>query len=240
MLAKTGGFSTRALPRRFMETFQWLIQATMSLDSIKPGGDGHKSTVRVRLLHATVRGRVMKLIEKDPSYFDEAKYGTPVNFVEKMHAICIFCCMPMFRQLPTIGIKPKPKELEDFLALFRYITYLLATPESYFDSVEQAKATMESVMYSEPELTDASQAIADNFVTAVSDYPGVNVSRPLIEMGCRVMSGDRLADKMGFPRRGVIYWAMFKGFCDLLVTVATVQRLIPSLEPVMIEVSHSF
>jgi hypothetical protein len=50
------------------------------------------------------------------------------------------------------------------------------------------------------------------------------------------MSGDRLA---GFPRRGLIYWAIFKGFCDLLVTIATVQRLISSLEPIMIEVSYS-
>lgn len=49
---RTGGFNVPVLPKRFLETFQWQIQATQSLQSLQPGGEGHISTIRVRLLHA--------------------------------------------------------------------------------------------------------------------------------------------------------------------------------------------
>lgn len=55
VLIRTGGFSTRVLLRRLLETFQFLLEATKSLDAIKPGGEGHATTVRVRLLHSSVR-----------------------------------------------------------------------------------------------------------------------------------------------------------------------------------------
>lgn len=193
--------------------------------------------MRVRLLHSTVRNRILKLMEKDPAYFDAEKLGTPVNLRDAIHATSIFCCMPLFRQLPKIGVQPQPEETKDFLALFRYIAYVMATPDSYFDGPEQCKATMESIMLCEPEPTEASKAIGMNFVSAVQDYPGVNVSRPMIETGCRVLSGDELADKMGFPRANFIYFAAFKGWCTLLVVLTTLQQWIPAFDRFVINVS---
>ncbi|OQE00808.1 hypothetical protein PENVUL_c046G03277 [Penicillium vulpinum] len=181
VLIRTGGFSLRVMPRRFLETFLWLLQVTMDLDSIKPGGEGHTSTVRVRLLHATVRSRMLKLMDQDPTYFDESKYGAAVNMRDSIHATAIFCCMPLFRQLPKIGIQPHPREMEDYLALFRYIAYVMGTPDSFFKGTEQSKATMESIMMCEPEPTESSKSIGANFVTAIQDYPGVNVSKPMLE-----------------------------------------------------------
>ncbi|KAJ6132836.1 hypothetical protein N7471_008051 [Penicillium samsonianum] len=145
VLVRTGGFSLRVMPGRFLETFLWLLQVTMDLKSIKPGGEGHTSTVR-----------------------------------------------------------PRPQEPEDFLALFRYIAYVMATPDSFFDGTEQSKVTMESIMMCEPEPTESSKSIGANFVAAVQDYPGINVSKPMIEVDCRVLSGDELGDKMGFSQPAVV------------------------------------
>lgn len=208
----------------------------MDLESIKPGGEGHTSTVRVRLLHATVRNRIVKLMDQDPTYFDEAKYGAPVNMRDAIHATAIFCCMPLFRQLPKIGIQPRPQETEDFLALFRYIAYIMATPNGFFDGAEQSKATMESVMMCEPEPTESSKAVGANFVAAIQDYPGVNVSKSMIEVGCRVLSGDELADKMGFSQPGIFYRASFRGWCQLLVAVNALQRLSPAFDQILMRV----
>ncbi|CAI7656212.1 unnamed protein product [Penicillium palitans] len=240
VLVRTGGFSIRVLPRRFVETFLWLLQITMDLKSIQPGGEGHISTVRVRLLHATVRNRLLKLMDQDPAYFDEAKYGAPVNMRDAIHATAIFCCMPLFRQLPKIGIQPRPQETEDFLALFRYIAYIMGTPDSFFDGTEQSKATMESIMMCEPEPTKSSKSIGANFVAAVQDYPGINVSKPMIEVGCRVLSGDELGDKMGFSRPGVFYRASFRGWCQLLVVITALQRLSPAFDRILMERSNKF
>lgn len=236
VLVRTGGFSIRVLPRRFLETFFWLLQITMDLKSIQPGGEGHTSTVRVRLLHATVRNRLLKLMDQDPAYFDEAKYGAAVNMRDAIHATAIFCCMPLFRQLPKIGIQPRPQETEDFLAMFRYIAYVMGTPDSFFNGTEQSKATMESIMMCEPEPTESSKSIGANFVAAVQDYPGINVSKPMIEVGCRVLSGDELGDKMGFSRPGIFYRASFRGWCQLLVLITTLQRLSPAFDRILMKV----
>ncbi|KAL2705597.1 hypothetical protein AAEP93_000847 [Penicillium crustosum] len=240
VLVRTGGFSIRVLPRRFLETFFWLLQITMDLKSIQPGGEGHTSTVRVRLLHATVRNRLLKLMDQDPAYFDEAKYGAAVNMRDAIHATAIFCCMPLFRQLPKIGIQPRPQETEDFLAMFRYIAYVMGTPDSFFNGTEQSKATMESIMMCEPEPTESSKSIGANFVAAVQDYPGINVSKPMIEVGCRVLSGDELGDKMGFSRPGIFYRASFRGWCQLLVLITTLQRLSPAFDRILMKRSKHF
>ena len=142
MLVRTGGFSVNVLQRRFLETLLWLLQVTSSLDSVKPDEEGFVSTVRVRLLHATVRHRILELVKQDASYFDQAKYGTPVNLRDAIHATCIFSCMPLFRQLPAIGIQPGADEAADFLALFRYIAYVMGTPHEYFNGIDKAKAMM--------------------------------------------------------------------------------------------------
>ncbi|OQD74996.1 hypothetical protein PENANT_c162G08715, partial [Penicillium antarcticum] len=234
VLVRTGGFSVNVLQRRFLETFLWLLQVTSSLDSIKPNGEGFISTVRVRLLHVTVRHRILELMKQDPSYFDQVQYGTPVNLRDAIHATCIFSCMPLFRQLPAIGIQPGADESADFLALFRYIAYLMGTPHEYFDGINRAKAMMESVMLCEPEPTQASKAIGMNFISTIQDYPGINVSRGFIETGCRALSGDKLADTMGFSRPSAVSRIAFRGCCTLLVVISTLQQWIPAFDRLMI------
>ena len=79
VLVKTGGFSTRVLLRRLLETFQWLLQVTKSVEDVMPGGEGHTATIRVRLLHASVRYRMMKLAQSKSGYFDVRKHGIPIK-----------------------------------------------------------------------------------------------------------------------------------------------------------------
>ena len=67
------------LRRRFFETFQWLLQVTRDPAGLRPGGDGHVATVRVRLLHATVRRRILALAAARPGYFDVDRWGVPIN-----------------------------------------------------------------------------------------------------------------------------------------------------------------
>ena len=56
-----------------------LIVATQSLEYIQPGGAGHASSIRVRLLHAAVRRRIMKLARQRPEYYDVGAWGIPIN-----------------------------------------------------------------------------------------------------------------------------------------------------------------
>ena len=78
-LARTGGFSTKVARSRMFETTQHILQCTKSLESIQPGGDGFASTIRVRLLHAAVRQRILKLAAQKPGYYDTDAWGVPID-----------------------------------------------------------------------------------------------------------------------------------------------------------------
>lgn len=83
-LARTGGFSTKVARGRLFETTQHILQCTKSLESMQPGGDGFASTIRVRLLHAAVRQRIMKLRASKPEYYDVEAWGIPINDLDNM------------------------------------------------------------------------------------------------------------------------------------------------------------
>lgn len=104
VLSRTGGFSTRVARKRLFETTQHLLQCTQSLDSIKPGGAGHASSVRVRLLHAAVRQRIMKLARQRPEYYNVEKLGVPINDLDCIGTISTFSATLIWLSLPRQGI----------------------------------------------------------------------------------------------------------------------------------------
>ncbi|KAI6781352.1 uncharacterized protein J7T54_002244 [Emericellopsis cladophorae] len=77
-LARTGGFGVNVTRRRLLETSQHFIECIESLDVVKPGGSGYVSSVRVRLLHATVRCRIIQLAKERPGYYDTTKWGVSI------------------------------------------------------------------------------------------------------------------------------------------------------------------
>ena len=238
VLVRTGGFSIRVLLRRVLETFQWLLQVTKSLDGIKPGGEGHVSTVRVRLLHASVRQRITKLAESKPEYFDAERYGLPVNTLDSIHSIATFCCNPMWLQLPLMGIKPSQQETDDYIALFRYLGHVIGTPQQYFATVEVGKATMESMLLTR-QPTEAAKVLTHNFIQCLVDLPPLNISRGFIEAGCRFVNGDEICDALDLQRPGWTSYAQMRGFCWLVQLLALAQRTFHSFDSFMIEVrSH--
>lgn len=235
VLVRTGGFSTRVLLRRLLETFQFLLEATKSLDAIKPGGEGHVTTVRIRLLHSSVRQRIMKLVESRPDYFDVKKFGVPVNKLDSIHSIATFACNHMWLQLPLMGVYPSHQEIADYIALFRYLGYVLGTPDRYFDTVPKAKAVMESMLVHELHVTPTSLIVGHNFIQCLKDLPPFNISAQFIEAGSRVLNGDDLCDSLGLGCPSWYSYACFRGHCWLVRLLALAQQNIPSVDSVIAE-----
>jgi hypothetical protein len=244
VLVRTGGFSTRMLWGRLLETFQWLLQVTRSIDAVKPGdktrssGEGFKSTIRVRLLHSSVRWRVLQLASRRPEYYDISQFGIPVNTMDSIHSITTFACNPMFLQLPKMGIQPRRDEIDDYLALFRYLAHAIGTPTEYFSTPEQARAVMESCYFHELNMTETSKTVAYNFVRCVESLPPpLIISRGFIEAGSRWLNGHQLCDELGLGRPGWFSYVVFAGHCVLVTVLAWAQRLVPLFDNFMIEVS---
>lgn len=237
VLIRTGGLSTRNLLRRVMETFQWLIEATESLESIQPLGKGHISTIRVRLLHASVRRRLLSPAVTRRGYFDTAKYGTPINTYDSILTITFFCCNPIWVQLPRLGIRLSSQDETDFVALYRYLSYLLGTPGEYFASTDIAKATMEAMLANKSGPTEASRTIANSFIDCLADRGPVFISRGFLEAGSRSMNDDELCDQLGLGKPTLVNYACFSGFCWLVRLVNGIQRLSPAADEWVIRVS---
>lgn len=157
-LARTGGFGTRVARRRLLETFQHILDVTEGVESMKPGGKGWKSTVRVRFLHASVRRRIMNLSKNDEDkknegedeskkkdgngsigngdtktgkrYYDTSKFGTPINDLDSIGTIASFSSALIWMGLPRQGIFLSQQEISDYLHLWRYVAYLIGVPDT--------------------------------------------------------------------------------------------------------------
>ena len=219
------------------ETTQHILQCTRSLDCIKPGGKGHASSVRVRLLHAAVRQKIMKLAQHQPSYFDEKKWGVPINDLDCVATIVAFSASLIWISLPRQGIWMTSREIEAFLALWRYVAYLTGTPTHHFESPEKAKRMMQVLLLYEVQPTATSRVLAHNVIRSLEGHPPSFPSKSFLEANARWLNGDRLADELGLERPGLYYWALMAGQCFFFMILIYTYRSIPYLDRRKISVS---
>ena len=222
------------------ETTQHILQCTCSIDSIKPGGDGHASSVRVRLLHAAVRQRIMKLVEQRPSYYDVDNCGIPINDLDSIATITTFSATLIWLSLPRQGIWMRQQEIEDYTALWRYIAYLTGTPTGPFESPQTAKRYMQVLLLYEINPSPTSRVLANNAISSLQDRPPTFASKEFLEVNTRWLNGNKLADELGIGRPGLYYWALMAGQCLFFMTLVYIYRSIPYLDRRKIQVSKSF
>lgn len=234
VLVRTGGFASKVIFRRLLETFQWLLQVTQEISSLKPHGEAHAATIRVRLLHSSFRQRIMKLVQIRPDYFNVEKYGIPLNTLDSIHSITTFSCNPMWFQLPKMGIVPTQQEKDDYIALFRYLAYLLGTPTEYFDSSEKAKAVMESMFYYELEVTPTSKVVCEQFVDCIENLPALGISKNLVGSIGRWFNGDELCDILDIGKPRWYHYVPMVSLCGVMMTLSFFQRLFASFDEYMI------
>ncbi|KAF2792789.1 hypothetical protein K505DRAFT_307059 [Melanomma pulvis-pyrius CBS 109.77] len=229
-LARTGGFSTKVARRRLFETTQHILQCTKSLESLQPGGAGHVSSIRVRLLHAAVRQRIIKLAAQRPSYYNIVEWGIPVNDMDQIATIGTFCATLIWISFPRQGIFLREREKEDYVALWRYIGYLLGTPTEHFKTAAKAKAVMESLLFNEVHPSDMSKVLANNIIHALEGQPPTYASPDMLIASARWLNGNDLADSLGLPRVSWYYWALMTGQCLFFVTLCYSYRIIPHFD----------
>lgn len=234
---RTGGHSVKLAKHRLFETFQIILQVTKSLEHVKPGGEGFASAVRVRLLHASVRNRILKLEGQRPGYFNVAEFGVPINDLDSMQSICAFSTNLVWLALPRQGIYVRKQEALDYLALWRWVGYVLGVPYDVLDDPKRAHATMESMLYDCMKPTNNSRALAKNLITALDGVAPVYAPREFFEAGSRYINGDELCDDIGLKKPGLYWQAVIKGQCWLLVIVTCISRSVPALDRWMIEAS---
>ncbi|KAL8667120.1 MAG: hypothetical protein Q9202_001042 [Teloschistes flavicans] len=199
------------MPTRISETTQHILQCTKDLRSIQPGGAGHASSIRVRLLHAAVRQRILRLARNNPEYFDVNEYGVPINDLDCIATIGTFSATLIWLSFPRQGVWLRGQEIKDYIALFRYIAYLTGTPTEHFETPAKAKAVMESLLRDEISPSATSRILANNILSCLENQPPTFSSRSFLEANCRWLNGNELCDQLGIGRPSLYYWALMAG-----------------------------
>lgn len=239
VLARTGGFSPNVARRRMYETTQHILQVTASLSSIQPGGAGHASSIRVRLLHAAVRRRIMALAKERPSYYSVEDYGIPINDLDCIATITTFSATLIWIGFPRQGIFMRSQEIEDYLALWRLVAYYVGTPTEQFSTPARARRMMESLFYTEINPSATSKILANNIILSLQGTPPAYPSRDFLNANARWLNGDKLADALELGKPGWYYTALVVGQCIFFMFYSYTYRSIPYLDRKNIAVSST-
>ncbi|EWG55210.1 hypothetical protein FVEG_13246 [Fusarium verticillioides 7600] len=230
VLGRTGGFNVDTVFRRMLETTIYFVDVTENVDSLKFGGRGFASCMKVRFLHGTVRHRILQLAAKRPSYFSVEKLGIPINDLDSIGTIAVNCATIIWQSLPRQGIHMREQEIVDYVALWRLIAYYMGTPTDFFSSPAKARAIMESLYLYEYNPSSRSQTHAQNIIIAMSDTAPSYASKPYLEATARWLNGDPLADALGIGRPSRYYTVLAAGQCLLFMIVYYTCRDIPALD----------
>lgn len=229
-LARTGGFSTKVARRRMLETTQHILQCTRSLQSIQPAGDGFASSIRVRFLHAAVRKRILKLAAERPEYYNVKEFGVPINDLDCIATIATFSATLIWMSLPRQGIFLRQQEIRDYMALWRYVAYLVGCPNDVFASPSKAKAIQESLLYHEVKPSEMSKILANNIIKSLDGQPPGYASADMLIASARWLNGNDLADHLGLARPSLYFTALMAGQCIFFMAFSYIYRSVPYLD----------
>jgi hypothetical protein len=172
----------------------------------------------------------MKLAEQRPSYFNLAEWGVPVNDLDQIGTVGTFCAALIWVSFPRQGIFLREQEKEDYVALWRYIGYILGTPTEHFASAAKAKAIMESLLHNEVNPSEMSKILANNVIHCLEGQPPTYVSPDMLVASARWLNGNDLGDALGLPRVSLYYWSLMAGQCLFFMGLCYFYRLVPSLD----------
>ncbi|KAK4162201.1 hypothetical protein QBC43DRAFT_321989 [Cladorrhinum sp. PSN259] len=216
VLSQTNGFSSNAARRRLLQTFQHLLDVTLSPEALRlPDGPGFLSAVRVRLLHASVRRR---LLSKSSSSHEPI----PINDLHSLATVLSYSISLTDLSLPRQGIFLSIQEREDWLSLWRYLAYLLGTTHDCLSSIDKARAMLESLVVSELNASDTSRRLAASMLASLANKPPMFASEGFLKAQGRWLNGKELSGELGIVDRqrwtwGVYYDLLVAGQCGIFI-----------------------
>ena len=158
------------------------------------------------------------------------KWGVPINDLDSIGTIAMFSATLIWLSFPRQGIFLREQETVDYVALWRYIAYLVGCPAQYFETPQKAKAIMEALLMYEIEPTETSKILANNIIKSLEDQPPAYASSHMLIANARWLNGSELSDRLGLPRPGLYYWLLVAGQCIFFMSICYTYRSIPCLD----------
>ena len=109
--------------RRLVETLRWAANASKP-EGMRRNGDGFRMTMEVRFIHAAVRYHC----SRDENW-DWNDWGISVDNGSAVYTMGTLFSESVVRALQKVGIKYTAREIDDIVALWRYIGHIMGIPE---------------------------------------------------------------------------------------------------------------
>ncbi len=208
-LAATGRLE-RMASRRLGETARWVLAVTTP-GAMAPGGEGWRSSLRVRLVHALVRRHLL-----DSGLWDTKAWGVPISASAMMAtAIGGFAIVPQ-RALTDVGAGTSAADRESRTALWRWVGYVMGVPPALLPANwREAERLIETLATFDLGPNDDGPAL----MRALTRYGlplegllpswGVGAARlalaPMIEALVRRWLGEAASDALGVRRTPIVH-----------------------------------
>lgn len=187
--------------RRVRQNTRHLIEITLP-GGLERFGDGWRTTVRVRLVHAQMR-RLLLLSNS----WDVAADGVPLHAAHIALAATGFSAINL-QAVRRLGVELTAEESEGFMHIWRYVTWLVGVPEEMLFRGEDDAIHLKNVGHlCEPRTHVEAVALAHGTVNSVPELLGISNPRKakrLINMlfrTSRALIGHELADALEYPRQ---------------------------------------
>jgi hypothetical protein len=166
---------------------------------------GFAETVRVRIMHAAVRRRLLASAE-----WNRDAWGLPINNTDVAYGIAgEFSTIPV-RAMRDVGMHFRRDEREDVQHMWRYIGHVLGVPEHLLPATEaRAKEMIEIKHLTDTPADDDSRALVRALIENGAP-PELLLPPALVRFGSHAVpavlygftrrwAGDEIADQLGIP-----------------------------------------
>lgn len=195
-------------------------------------GPGFATTVRVRVMHATVR----HLIAESGQY-DEAAWGVAINQHDMVGTTMLFS-LAFLEGVRAFGFIFTPQEVDDFLHLWRYNGWLIGVePELLPTSEASAARLSDLIAMTQGQPDDDARMLVRSFIespsyTVAEDDPKAQATaRRHVALGfgfARSLLGEEMADALHLPRTPARF--VLPGIHRVLSRVERVGRRVPGYD----------
>jgi hypothetical protein len=198
-LVMSGRLREAAGPR-LHETSRF-VQAIIRPGGVRPGHDGWRITLRVRLMHAQVRRMILA-----SGRWRADEWGHPINQHDLVATSLLFSVVTL-GGLRAFGVDISQQESDDFMHLWRWVAWLMGVDEQLIP-VTEAEAFRLGTLIADTQgpPDEDSRLLTSALLESGTIHPdAVERERAKKTLGlgraiCRHMVGDALADQLGLPK----------------------------------------
>ncbi|MCR9162951.1 MAG: oxygenase MpaB family protein [Nannocystaceae bacterium] len=225
---------------RIAETCRFVVDVC-ERGGMRRFGRGFASTVRVRIMHATVRHLIA-----ESGKFDERAWGAPIN-QHDMAATTMLFSQAYLDGIRAFGFALTPTEVDDFLHLWRYNGWVIGVePELLPISEDQAHRLADLVACTQGPPDDDARMLVRSFVesplSAAGDDPKARaLARRHVALGygfTRSLLGEAMADALELPRTATRF--VVPGMRQVVGRMESLGRRIPGYDAKLIRAGRRY